>query len=76
MTVRALSSSGTINNTYTGKIFFDTNNNPADALLPNEENDGGSEYQFQASDNGVKLFERGLTLKKAGLYEIVVFELR
>ena len=58
MTVKALSASGTINNTYTGKIFFDTNNNAADVLLPNEENDGGSEYQFNLADGGIHTFQR------------------
>ena len=76
ITVRAMKSADMVNNKYEGKIFFDTNNNPADVVLPLQENDGGSEYQFQAADNGIKLFAKGLTLKKAGTYEIVVFELR
>lgn len=76
ITVRAIKSADTVNNKYEGKIFFDANNNPADVVLPLQENDGGSEYQFQAADNGIKLFTKGLTLKKAGTYEIVVFELR
>ena len=58
MTVRALGSSGTINNIYTGKIFFDTNNNPDDVIFPFQEDDGGSEYQFTLADNGVKVFQK------------------
>lgn len=71
MTVEALDTAGKSLSTYEGTIFFDTNNNPSDVTLPFEE----GEYQFTLSDQGKHTFQKGFTLKKAGKYELVVFEL-
>lgn len=71
MTVTALDKSGKKYEKYEGTIFFDTNSNPADVTLPFED----WEYQFTLSDQGVHTFQKWFTLKKAGKYELVVFEL-
>lgn len=71
MTVTALDKTGKKYDKYEGTIFFDTNQNPTDVVLPFED----GEYQFTLSDQGVHTFQKGFTLKKAGKYELVVFEL-
>lgn len=71
MTVTALNEAGKKYDKYEGTIFFDTNSNPADVVLPFED----GEYQFTLSDQGTHTFQKWFTLKKAGKYELVVFEL-
>lgn len=71
VTVKALDESGKKLDKYEGTIFFDTNQNPADVTLPFED----GEYQFTLSDQGEHTFQKGFTLKKAGKYELVIFEL-
>ncbi|MBP6921246.1 hypothetical protein KBB89_01725 [Candidatus Gracilibacteria bacterium] len=71
MTVTALNEAGKKYDKYEGTIFFDTNNSPTDVVLPFEN----GEYQFTLSDQGTHTFQKGFTLKKAGKYELVVFEL-
>ncbi len=71
MTVTALNEAGKKYDKYEGTIFFDTNNSPTDVVLPFEN----GEYQFTLSDQGTHTFQKWFTLKKAGKYELVVFEL-
>ncbi len=71
MTVTALNEAGKKYEKYEGTIFFDTNSNPADVVLPFED----GEYQFTLSDQGAHTFQKWFTLKKPGKYELVVFEL-
>lgn len=71
MKVRAIDAAGKKLDKYEGTIFFDTNNNTADVVLPYED----GEYKFTLSDQGEHTFQKGFTLKKAGKYELVVFEL-
>lgn len=71
MTVKAVDAGGKKLDKYEGTIFFDTNNNPADVVLPFED----GEYQFTLNDQGEHTFQKGFTLKKAGKYELVIFEL-
>ena len=53
-TVRALDASGKQLSTYEGEIFFDTNNNPADVVIPFED----GEYIFNLADGGSRTFEK------------------
>jgi len=69
--VEAVDGAGKKLDKYEGTIFFDTNNNPADVVLPFED----GEYQFTLNDQGKHTFQKWFTLKKAGKYEIVIFEL-
>jgi hypothetical protein len=71
MTVTALNEAGKKYDKYEGTIFFDTNSNLSDVVLPFEN----WEYQFTLSDQGTHTFQKWFTLKKAGKYELVVFEL-
>jgi hypothetical protein len=71
ITVEAVDGAGKKLDKYEGTIFFDTNNNPADVVLPFED----GEYQFTLNDQGKHTFQKWFTLKKAGKYEIVIFEL-
>lgn len=71
LTVEAVDGAGKTLDKYEGTIFFDTNNNPADVTLPFED----GEYQFTLNDQGKHVFQKGFTLKKAGKYELVIFEL-
>lgn len=71
MTVKAVDAAGKKLDKYEGTIFFDTNNNTADVVLPFEN----GEYKFTLSDQGEHTFSKGFTLKKPGKYELVVFEL-
>lgn len=71
MTVKAVDAAGVKLDTYEGTIFFDTNNNPTDVVLPFEN----GEYKFTLNNQGEHTFQKGFTLKKAGKYELVVFEL-
>lgn len=71
VTVEAQDGAGKTLDKYEGTIFFDTNNNPADVVLPFEE----WEYQFTLNDQGKHTFQEGFTLKKPGKYELVIFEL-
>lgn len=71
MTVTALNEAGKKYDKYEGTIFFDTNNSPTDVVLPFEN----GEYQFTLSDQGTHTFQKWFTLKKAGKYELVIFEL-
>lgn len=54
MTVTALNEAGKKYDKYEGTIFFDTNSNPADVVLPFED----GEYQFTLSDQGTHTFQK------------------
>lgn len=71
VTVTALDKAGKKYEKYEGTILFDTNSNAADVILPWE--DVG--YKFELSDQGVHTFQKWFTLKKAGKYELIVFEI-
>lgn len=71
LTIEAVDGAGKKLDKYEGTVFFDTNNNPADVVLPFEN----GEYQFTLNDAGKHTFAKGFTLKKAGKYELVIFEL-
>lgn len=59
MTVTAVDAAGKKLDKYEGTIFFDTNNNTADVVLPFED----GEYKFTLSDQGEHTFQKGFTLK-------------
>jgi len=69
--ITALDAAGKKLEKYEGTIFFDTDSNPSDIVMPGEE----GEYQFKLNDQGEHTFQKGFTLKKAGKYTITVFEL-
>lgn len=70
--VKALWTNGSLLQTYVGTIYFDTNgNNNSDVIFPTPNN----EYTFVSNDYGEHTFQKGITLKKAGQYELVIFEL-
>ena len=71
VTVKALDASGKVIPNYDGTIYFDSKNSPNDIVFPFQS----GEYKFIASDQGVHTFAKGYTLKKAGDYELDIFEL-
>ncbi|MFA6520760.1 MAG: Ig-like domain-containing protein, partial [Candidatus Gracilibacteria bacterium] len=64
-TVKAVDASGVLVNSYTGQIVFI----PTDAAAQFP-----SPYTFQASDQGRKTFDLGLTFKTAGTQKLLVHE--
>jgi len=52
--VEAVDGAGKKLDKYEGTIFFDTNNNPADVVLPFED----GEYQFTLNDQGKHTFQK------------------
>ncbi len=71
LTVRALDNTNKKLTTYEGTIYFATNNEEADVVLPFEDD----EYKFTLSDQGEHTFSKGFMFKKPGVYEVVIFEL-
>ena len=73
MTVKALGADGKKIADYEGTVYFDNvNRPPADVTLPSFGDDG---YTFILSDQGEHTFSKGFTFKKAGVYEIDVYEI-
>ena len=62
-TVSAVDANGNVDTLYTGTVHF-TSNDPLGAVLP-------ADYTFLSSDNGVKTFVNGFTLKTAGTDTVV-----
>ncbi len=70
VTVRALSSDGTAARDYAGTVFFIVEGD-AGAIVPYSQ-DG---YSFIDKDQGVKLFSKGVTFRKAGKMKLRVEDL-
>jgi hypothetical protein len=74
LTIKAIGSNGQVDTTYKGQDISidieDEQGKPvptADVVLPSN----GYGY-FEAADLGVKIYSKGLTLKKAGKYKVLV----
>lgn len=73
LTVKAMDAGGKKITDYEGTVYFDNvNRPPADVVLPSFGDEG---YAFQLSDQGEHTFAKGFTFKKAGVYEIDVYEI-
>lgn len=73
LTVKATDTTGKKITDYEGTVYFDNvNRPPADVVLPSF---GDEWYTFQLSDQGEHTFSKGFTFKKAGVYEIDVYEI-
>ncbi len=71
ITVKALGDDKKKITTYQGTVYFDNNNSPpANVTLPFEDG-----YEYQLSDQGEHTFTKGFVLKKAGSYELEVYEI-
>ena len=71
--VTALDTTGKKNTIYEGTIYFDIRKgSTTDVTLPSFGDQG---YLFQLSDQGTHTFAKGFTIKKAGDYEIDVYEI-
>ncbi len=71
--VTALDGAGKKMSTYEGTIYFDVRKGTAtDVTLPSFWDEW---YLFKLSDEGTHTFAKGFTIKKAGLYEIDVYEI-
>jgi hypothetical protein len=70
VTVRALDASGKVDPAYEGNIFFSVTGDPS-ATVPFSE-DG---YTFSKSDQGEKLFSKGLVFTKEGAMTVTVIDI-
>lgn len=71
--IKAVDTTGKKLSTYEGTVYFDVRKgSDTDVTLPSSSDEW---YTFQLSDQGEHTFSKWFTLKKAGAYEIDVYEI-
>jgi len=72
ITIKAVTADGNVVNTYQGDVFIEIGGivDSADYTVPSD-----GLYTFMPEDQGVKLFSKGLIIKKAGTFTIKVSDI-